>query len=398
MGLQWGDEGKGKIVDYLASGYDAVARFNGGSNAGHTVVIGDRKSTFHLVPSGALKGKQLLIGAGVAADPEVLAQELALLPGDTRGRLLVDSRCTLVTPVDRDLDAMLERGRGAAALGTTKRGIGPSYALRALRLSPRAGDLAAGFDFAPLVSFYSALSLDRTRLDAWAASSRELLRGLTGDVAAKVERITGAGGSVLYEGSQGTLLDLLHGTYPYVTSTHTIASYIPAALGIPPGLAGKPLGVMKCYTTRVGSGPFPSEIGGEDSERLRTLGNEYGATTGRPRRVGWLDLVSLKYAIRLNGVEEVAVTKLDVLSKVDDAKVCVAYKLRGSETTDFQSAMGDLGQAEPVLSSPFSLRGADFEHGLPAEGKRFVSFVEEELGVRVRLVSHGEERSKTIEL
>ncbi|MDG6947455.1 MAG: adenylosuccinate synthetase [Nitrososphaerota archaeon] len=398
MGLQWGDEGKGKIVDYLASGYDAVARFNGGSNAGHTVVIGDRKSTFHLIPSGALKGKQLLIGAGVAADPEVLAQELALLPGDTRGRLLVDSKCTLVTPVDRDLDAMLERGRGAAALGTTKRGIGPSYALRALRLSPRAGDLAVGFDFAPLVSFYSALSLDRTRLDAWAASSRELLRGLTGDVAAKVERITGAGGSVLYEGSQGTLLDLLHGTYPYVTSTHTIASYIPAALGIPPELAGKPLGVMKCYTTRVGSGPFPSEIGGGDSERLRTLGNEYGATTGRPRRVGWLDLVALKYAIRLNGVEEVAVTKLDVLSRVDDAKVCAAYKLRGSETTDFQSAMGALGQVEPVLSSPFSLRGADFEHGLPAEGKRFVSFIEEELGVRVRLVSHGEERSKTIEL
>ena len=398
VGLQWGDEGKGKVVDYLASGYDAVARFNGGSNAGHTVVIGTKRYTFHLVPSGALKGKQLLIGAGVAADPEVLAEELALLPEEARSRLLVDSRCTLVTPVDKDFDAMLEKARGAAALGTTKRGIGPSYAMRALRLSPRAGDLAAGFDFAPLASFYKALSLDPARLDAWAASSHELLGRLTGDVAGRIESIADAGGSVLYEGSQGTLLDLLHGSYPYVTSTHTTASYIPAALGIPPKLAGKALGVMKCYATRVGGGPFPSEIAGEDSERLRTLGNEYGATTGRPRRVGWLDLVSLKYAIRLNGVEEVAVTKLDVLSRMDDMKVCVAYKLNGSETTDFQGAMGALDQVQPVLDSPLSLRGADFDRGLPAEGKRLVSYIEDQLGVRVRFVSHGEERSKTIEL
>ena len=398
MGLQWGDEGKGKIVDYLASGYDAVARFNGGSNAGHTVVIGDQKHTFHLIPSGALKGKRLLIGAGVAVDPAVLAEELALLPADVKGRLLVDSRCTLVNPVDREFDAMLEGTRGAAPLGTTRRGIGPSYALRALRLSPRAGDLVTGFDFGPLASFYRSLSLDSSGLDAWAATSRSLLEGLIGDVAGEVESTADRGGSVLYEGSQGTLLDLLHGTYPYVTSTHTIASYIPSALGIPPKLSGSALGVMKCYATRVGGGPFPSEMTGEEAEKLRALGNEYGATTGRPRRVGWLDLVALKYAIRLNGVEEVAVTKLDVLSKMADVKVCTAYRLNGSETTDFQAATGALDDVEPVLDAPFSLHGADFAAGLPQEGKRLVSFIEDGLGVRVRMLSHGEERSKTIEL
>ncbi|MDG6955960.1 MAG: adenylosuccinate synthetase [Nitrososphaerota archaeon] len=386
------------MVDYLATGYDAVARFNGGSNAGHTVVIGDRKHTFHLVPSGALKGKQLLIGAAVALDPVVLAEELALLPEDAKRRTLVDSRCTLVTPVDRELDAKIEEVRGGAALGTTKRGIGPSYALRALRLSPRAGDLLSGFDFRPLASFYRALSLDPVGLAAWAADAGRLLAGLTGDTGAKVAQIAEAGGSVLFEGSQGILLDLLHGTYPYVTSTHATASYIPSAFGIPPGLAGKPLGVMKCYTTRVGSGPFPSEIAGEESERLRTLGNEYGATTGRPRRVGWLDLVSLKYAISLDGVEEVAVTKLDVLSKMDEVKVCTAYSLNGSETSDFQKAMGALDEAKPVLETPFSMRGASFEGGLPPEGRRLIAFIEERLGVRVRVVSHGEERSKTIEL
>ena len=398
MGLQWGDEGKGKIVDYLAGGYDAVARFNGGSNAGHTVVIGDEKHTFHLVPSGALKGKELLIGAGVAVDPVVLAQELSLLPGEAKERLTVDGRCTLVTPVDKEFDARVEEARGDSAIGTTRRGIGPSYAMRALRLGPRVSDLVAGFDFRALARFYEEYSLDSAPLSAWGADSKKLLEGLAGDVALRVGEVSEGGGKVLFEASQGTLLDLLHGTYPYVTATHTTASYIPAALGIPPRLAGRPLGVMKCYSTRVGAGPFPSEIGGPPAENLRSLGNEYGATTGRPRRVGWLDLVSLRYAVQLNGVEDVAVTKLDVLSKVKDVKVCTAYRLHGTETTDFQRASGHLDEAEPVLESPFSLQGATFEGGLTPGGKEFVRFVEERLGVRVSIVSHGEERSRTIEL
>jgi adenylosuccinate synthase len=398
VGLQWGDEGKGKIVDYLAGGYDAVVRFNGGSNAGHTVVIGPSKHTFHLIPSGALKGKQLLIGAAVAVDPSVLADELALLPGEAKGRLLVDSRCTLVTPVDKAFDSMLEEARGASALGTTRRGIGPSYAMRALRLAPRVCDLLAGFSFEAPSAFYGRLSLDPAPLEAWGRESRSVLDGMAGDVAGRVEDVVAKGGRVLFEGSQGTLLDLLHGTYPHVTSTHTTASYVPSAVGVPPAMAGKALGVMKCYTTRVGNGPFPSEVTGGPAEALRSLGNEYGATTGRPRRVGWLDLVSLRYAIRLNGAEEVAVSKLDVLSRAKEAKVCTAYRVNGSETTDFQRALSDLDEAEPVLEEPVPLHGAEFDGTLPGAWRRFVSFIEDSLGVRVRFLSYGEERSKTVEL
>ena len=385
-------------MDYLAGGFDAVARFNGGSNAGHTVVTGEGRHTFHLVPSGALKGKGLLIGAGVALDPTVLADELSLLPDEARKRLMVDWRCGLVTPVDRRFDAMVEEARGDAAIGTTGRGIGPAYALRALRLAPRVSDLVSGFDLGPLAHFYQALSLDAAGLASWAAESKSLLEGLAGDVAGKVTEITEGGGSVLFETSQGTLLDLLHGTYPYVTATHTTASYIPSALGISPAIAGRPLGVMKCYTTRVGGGPFPSEVSGPLAERLRSLGSEYGATTGRPRRVGWLDLVSLRYAVRLNGVDEVAVSKLDVLSRLGEVKVCTAYRVDGGETADFQRAAGRLNEVEPVLEAPPDLQRASFEGGLSQGGERFIRFIEERLGVRVRIVSHGEERTKTIEL
>lgn len=398
VGLQWGDEGKGKIVDYLAGEFDAVARFNGGSNAGHTVVIGGRKHTFHLVPSGALKGKELLIGAGVVVDPEVLSGELSLLPDETRRRLMVDGRCSLVSPLDKEFDRVLEELRGSAAIGTTRRGIGPSYAMRALRLSPRVSDIIDGFDFEPLLRFYGKQGVGTAGLLGWAEESKRLLSGITGDVGGRIAAIAEKGGSILYEASQGTLLDLLHGSYPYVTSTHTTASYIPAALGIGPSLAGKPLGVAKCYTTRVGGGPFPTEISGDLAETLRGVGNEYGATTGRPRRVGWLDLVALKYAIRLNGSKEIALTKLDVLSQIRELKVCTAYRHEGSESTDFQSSLGRLDEVEPVYESPPPIHGAKFEGPLPADGRKFLGWLERELDVKVALLSYGEERSKTIEL
>jgi adenylosuccinate synthase len=385
-------------VDYLADGFDAVARFNGGSNAGHTVVIGESRHTFHLIPSGALKGKELLIGAGVAVDPAVLTEELSRLPKSARGRLLVDGRCSLVTPVDKEFDAKLEEARGSSAIGTTKRGIGPSYALRALRLGPRISDLFAGFDFGPLSRFYETYSLDSGGVSRWGEEARKLLEGITGDVGARVTEISKGGGDVLFEASQGTMLDLLHGTYPFVTATHTTSGYIPSGLGISPALSGEPLGVMKCYATRVGSGPFPSEIKGQPGEELRELGREYGATTGRPRRVGWLDLVALRYAIELNGVKEVAISKVDVLSKVKDARFCTAYRFRGAETGDFQKASGHLAEVEPVLEAPIPFNGATFDGALSKEAKRFVKFIEETLDVRVRMISYGEERSKTIEL
>jgi adenylosuccinate synthase len=386
------------VVDYLAGKYDAVARFNGGSNAGHTVVIEGRKHTFHLIPSGALKGKDLLIGAGVAVDPVVLGEELSILPEDVKRRLVVDDRCSLVSPMDKELDAVLEEMKGPSAIGTTRRGIGPSYAARALRLSPRVSDLMRGFDFAALARFYEKLSVDSSGIISWSEKSRLLLVGLVGSASSRITEITERGGSVLFEGSQGTLLDLIHGSYPFVTGTHTTASYIPASLGIPPSAVGESLGVMKCYTTRVGGGPFPTEVKGPLAESIRSIGNEFGATTGRPRRVGWLDLVSLRYSIALNGSKSIVVSKLDVLSQIKDFKVCVAYSHEGAETADFQKALGHLDEVEPVYESPLTLHGASYDGGLPEEGKRLVDYLERELRVDVSMVSHGEERSNTIEL
>jgi adenylosuccinate synthase len=386
------------VIDYLAGRFDAVARFNGGSNAGHTVVIGGVRHTFHLIPSGALKEKELLVGAGVAVDPVILAEELSQLPPEARKRLTVDGRCSLVSPLDKELDSSIEEMRAGSPIGTTRRGIGPSYAARALRLSPTVSDLLAGFDFAPLSKFYRKFALDPTGLSGWADDSRRLLGGMVGDVSARIGGVVARGGSVLFEGSQGTLLDLLHGSYPFVTSTHTTASYIPASLGIPPSMSGEALGVTKCYATRVGGGPFPTEVTGPLAEGLRSIGKEFGATTGRPRRVGWLDIVALRYAIGLNGAKEVAVSKLDVLAQVKESKACIAYAYQGSESEDFQGALPHLGEVKPVYEEAPPLQGADFAGGLPPQGKKFVQYLEERLNVKVTLVSHGEERSKTIEL
>jgi adenylosuccinate synthase len=398
VGLQWGDEGKGKLVDYLAGQYDAVARFNGGSNAGHTVVIGQERHTFHLIPSGALKGKELLIGAGVALDPVILRDEFSLLPEKIRERLLIDGRCTLVSPYDKELDICLEEMRGNSPIGTTRRGIGPAYAMRALRLALRASDLLGNPDFSAPSRFYSQFGLDPAGFPAWVEEAKRVVAPLVGDVSSRVIDIGHSGGSVLFEASQGTLLDLLHGSYPHVTSSHTVVSYIPAGLGIPPSQAGEPLGVVKCYTTRVGEGPFPTEIKDNVSDQIRSVGSEYGATTGRPRRVGWLDLVALRYAVRLNGVKNIAISKLDVLSEVKEFLACVAYRYLGSETGDFQRSLGHLHDIEPVYESPFSMHGARYDGVLPVQAKKLVEYLETGLGVRVSLVSHGEERSRTIEL
>ena len=339
-----------------------------------------------------------MIGPGVAVDPFVLRDEMALLPDSAKKKLVVDGRCGLVSPLEKAFDRKLEEARGSSAIGTTMRGIGPSYAMRALRLSPRIHDLLRGFDFKPLLTFYGNFGLDDASLASWEKEAIALLRPLTGDVSERVTGICDKGGRVLFEASQGTLLDLLHGTYPYVTSTHTTVTYIPASIGVAASYNGEPLGVMKCYSTRVGGGPFPTEESGPVAERIRSIGSEYGATTGRPRRIGWLDMVALKYALKLNGVKELAVSKVDVLSRVDEFKVCVAYEIGGSEVRDFQRSLPDLAEAKPVYESPFSMRGADFSDGLPPQGKLLVDYLEKELKVRVILVSHGEERSKTIEL
>ena len=400
VGLQWGDEGKGKIVDYYADRFRAVVRYNGGSNAGHTIVINGRTFVFHLLPSGSLKSKKLLIGPGVALDPLILEDELTMLAKEGgQADLTVDARCTLVTPLEKEMDSFIEGLRGAEAIGTTKRGIGPSYAMRALRLTPRAGDLANGeFDLSSAVSFYRSFLKEIPDLGPWKERAKRVLAGRTGDVGGQVMALNEAGHSVMFEGAQGTLLDLAFGTYPYVTGSHTLASYVPAGLGIPASALGDVMGVAKAYTTRVGGGPFPTEDKEEVGERIRREGKEYGATTGRPRRVGWLDLVALKYAVKLNGARAVAISKMDVLANVKESKVCVAYRLNGSELGDFQKSLGHLDEVEPVYQSKYSLYGAEFGRTLPAQAKRLIDYLEDELRVKVKMVSYGEERSRTIEL
>lgn len=399
VGLQWGDEGKGKIVDFYADRFEAVVRYNGGSNAGHTIVIGGRTFVFHLLPSGFLKKKRLLIGPGVVLDPITLNEELNLVRregGDAN--LLIDERCTLVTPFEKEMDVFIEGLRGSDPLGTTKRGIGPAYAMRALRLSPRAIDLVRGtFDAKSVTAFCGSFMKNLPDLGSWKQDSKKVLEGRVGNVGQEIMELNEGGHSVLFEGAQGVLLDLIYGTFPYVTGAHTIASYVPAGLGIPNSSLGDVMGVAKAYTTRVGTGPFPTEMIDETGETIRKEGKEYGATTGRPRRVGWLDLVGLKYAVKLNGVSELALTKLDILTKVKEMKICVAYSIDGEETASFSRALPELSAVKPVYQEMPSFFGVEMSgRSLPRIAESLVEFLEEELKVKVTLVSTGEERSATL--
>jgi adenylosuccinate synthase len=394
IGLQWGDEGKGKIVDYISGNCAAVVRFNGGSNAGHTVVKDGKKYVFHLLPSGAARGKEMILASGVAVDPIILSEEI----GKVSGKILIDSRCSVVTPYDKKLDEIIEEKRGSLALGTTRRGIGPSYAMRALRLEPRVCDILANdFNFEALATFYDMMHINGN-LQEWIEYSRNVLKGIEGDSGARVVELNEKGEEVVFEGSQGSLLDIMHGSYPYVTSSHTLSTYIPLSLGLSKDIIGDTIGVMKCYATRVGSGPFPSEEKGVLAEEIRRIGNEYGATTGRARRIGWLDFVSLKYAVRMNGVKEVAITKVDVLSKIRQLKICRSYSVDGEEISDFFKAIPRLDDAKAELEGMDSLHGYDFSIGMRGALKKLIELIEEELKVSVRLVSYGEERSETFEL
>jgi adenylosuccinate synthase len=388
------------VVDYLSDRFEAVARYNGGSNAGHTVVVGGNRYRFHLVPSGAVKGKKLLIGAGVALDPVILKGELELLSNMGVGAdLLVDGRCSLVSPLEKEFDGFLERLRGASAIGTTRMGIGPAYAARALRMSPRAMDLfSRRFDFQHMLRFYRGVLGKRADLKPWLRLARTLLRTRLGDVSAAVSSINEGGGAVLFEGAHGAMLDLQHGTYPYVTSSSTISSYAPTGLGLPPGATKNVIGVTKAYATRVGAGPFPSERRGRLADKIREVGKEFGTTTGRPRRIGWLDLVALKYAVRMNGAAELALSKIDVLSKVRNPQVCVAYSLAGSESDDFYRFMGNLDGVRPVYHTLPSFYGAEFRDGIPSAARKLIDTIEHTTGATVKLLSYGEERRRTVEL
>lgn len=415
IGAQWGDEGKGKIVDWLAERADVVVRFQGGHNAGHTLVVGDKVYKLSLLPSGIVRGTPSVIGNGVVLDPWALRDEIEKLRGQgidvTPDTLKIADTCPLILPFHRDLDALREDASGAGKIGTTRRGIGPAYEDKVGRRAIRVCDLAHLDELGPqldrLAAHHDALRagfgeppIDRDRL---VKDLREIA-GFVLPFAAPVWRMLhearGRGRRILFEGAQGVLLDIDHGTYPFVTSSNTVAGTAAAGSGLGPNAVGFVLGIAKAYTTRVGSGPFPSEQDNEVGERLGTRGREFGTVTGRKRRCGWLDAVLLRQSVAVSGITGIALTKLDVLDGFDEIQVCTGYKLRG-ETLDYYPAnAADQAGVEAVYETMpgwhESTAGARSWAELPAAAIKYIRRVEELIQCPVALVSTSPEREDTI--
>jgi adenylosuccinate synthase len=413
VGAQWGDEGKGKIVDLLAQESDLVCRYQGGPNAGHTIVVGDETYKIRQIPSGIVAGKPSAIGAGCVVDPAVLISELDQLEArglPTKGLLFLSGNAHLVMPWHVALDGARERRLGNLQIGTTRRGIGPAYADKATRIGIRVQDLLAGKILRQKLELAVAeknVWLERVYgLEPFAVEEvvetqlvhAERLGPYVADTSLLVDGALRAGQRVLFEGAQGTLLDLDHGTYPFVTSSSPIAAGAAVSFGIGPNRIDSVLGVAKAYVTRVGEGPFPSEIEGPAHDRVRELGNEFGTVTGRERRCGWLDLVALRFAVRVNGITSLALTKLDVLSAFAELPVCVRYRLPdGTETEEFPAHQTDFHHCRPVFEV---LPGweRELEDELPAAAQGYVEFVERSLGVPVSLVGTGAARERVLAL
>lgn len=420
VGLHWGDEGKGKIVDLLAAGHDAVVRYNGGANAGHTVVVGDEKYALHLVPSGILyPGKLAVVGNGVVVDAEQLLREIEELEG--RGvcteSLVVSSRAHVVAPYHKLEDEVREQilagGDSKAAIGTTKRGIGPCYADKAQRATAiRIGDLlrpeslrakletVCKFKRTRLADIDAGDALDPAALTARLAAVGEKLRPRVRDTTYLLHDMLGEGKRILFEGGNATLLDVDHGTYPFVTSSNCTTLGISTGTGVPGRRLDRVVGIMKAYCTRVGAGPMPTELEDATGELLRERGNEYGTTTGRPRRCGWLDLVATRYSVMINGVTEVALMLFDVLAGFDELKVCTAYEIGGERTDRFLPDAVDLEGVRPVYETLAGfgeeITGAKSWDDLPRNAQQYVRFVEGFLGVPVTIISVGPGREQTL--
>jgi adenylosuccinate synthase len=411
VGAQWGDEGKGKIVDLLAQSSDVVCRYQGGPNAGHTIVRDGETFKLHHVPSGILYGdKVCVVGAGCVVDPALLVDEIDELEsrGISTAGLRISGNAHLIMPWHVAIDSASERRLGRLHIGTTKRGIGPAYADKAARLGIRVQDLldpkilrqkvetALAEKNRVLDRVYGVEELDGERLAGDLEECARRLRSYVADTSLLVDRALKEGRRVLLEGAQGTLLDLDHGTYPFVTSSNPIAGAAATGIGIGPTRIDSVLGVAKAYVTRVGEGPFPTEIEGPNQDRVRELGEEYGTTTGRERRCGWLDLVALRFAVRVNGMTSLALTKLDVLSAFDEIPVCVRYRLPdGSETDEFPEHQSDFHHAQPVYER---LRGwrEPVEDELPEPARRYVDFVERALELEVGMIGTGADRARVV--
>ncbi len=414
VGAQWGDEGKGKIVDLLAQSSDLVCRYQGGPNAGHTIVVAGETYKIRQIPSGIVAGKPSAIGAGCVVDPAVLIVELDELRGrghPTDGLLHVSGNAHLIMPWHVALDGARERRLGHLQIGTTRRGIGPAYADKATRIGIRVQDLldpkilrqklelAVAEKNVWLQRVYELEPFDVDEVIASHLAFAERLAPFVSDTSLLVDRALRAGEQVLFEGAQGTLLDLDHGTYPFVTSSSPIAAGAAVSFGIGPNRIDEVVGVAKAYVTRVGEGPFPSEIEGEAQDRVRELGREFGTVTGRERRCGWLDLVALRFAVRVNGITSLALTKLDVLSEFDELPVCVRYRLEdGTETGELPAHQSDFHHCRPVFETLAGWRSEIGSESLPGAAREYVSFVEDALEVPVTLVGTGASRDRVLSL
>lgn len=417
VGAQWGDEGKGKVVDILSEYADCIVRYQGGNNAGHTVVIGDERIILHLLPTGILHpGKKCIIGNGVVVDPEALIEEIeevkrrGYLKDDSD--LIISDRAHLILPYHKRLDKVKEGLRGKGRIGTTGRGIGPSYEDKVARCGIRCGDLLQEEVFRQKLksnlhekNYYFIHFLRERGYEVYEIYNRclelrERLKGYITDTSIYLNKAIKEGKSVLFEGAQGTLLDIDHGTYPYVTSSSTVGGGACVGAGIGPTLIDKVIGISKAYTTRVGEGPLPTELKGEMGDRLRDIGLEYGATTGRPRRCGWLDIVALRHSVMINSLSGIVLTKLDVLSGIDRLFICTAYEYKGERIYNFPADIHILNNCTPVYEEmdgwQESLNGITSFDKLPYNAKRYIRRIEELIETEVVMLSFGAKRKEAL--
>ncbi len=409
LGLQWGDEGKGKIVDYLADKYDIIARFQGGPNAGHTLVIDGKKSVLHTIPSGIFQQNCInIIGGGVVIDPITLLGEIRKLEADNvpvKERLFISLRANLILPTHKILDAASEAAKGKQKIGSTLKGIGPTYMDKTGRNGLRIGDIITpnfkeryltlkSKHIAILKQYDFEYSIEE---DEWFNAIEALKEYSFVNEVYLIDNALKEGKKVLAEGAQGSMLDIDFGTYPFVTSSNTITAAVCTGLGVSPKKIGEIIGITKAYCTRVGSGPFPTEEDNEVGERLRKEGGEFGATTGRPRRCGWIDLPALKYTCLINGVTKLVVTKADVLNSFGDFKVCTTYQYDGKITNEIPFRL-DRTDITPNYTTLNGWGDVDFQSGIPKELSNYVDFLEDYLKITVSIVSVGPERNQLIDL
>ena len=418
IGTQWGDEGKGKLVDLLTEQAAAVVRFQGGHNAGHTLVIDGKKTVLHLIPSGVLhEGVQCLIGNGVVLCPEALLKEINILEASgvpVRNRLKISEACALILPVHVAIDQAREIARGDKAIGTTGRGIGPAYEDKVARRGLRAGDLLNTEEFAKrlkdlvdyhnfmLVNYYQVEAVDYDEILNNTLALAEHIKPMLTDVGEDLQAFQQQGCNIMFEGAQGALLDIDHGTYPYVTSSNTTAGGAATGTGVGPLAIDYVLGITKAYSTRVGNGPFPTELDDSYGEHLGVKGHEFGATTGRKRRCGWFDAVSMRKSAQLNSLSGICLTKLDVLDGLDKIGICTAYKINGVITEIAPLGADQYAACEPIIEEMPGWEGVtagvtDFDK-LPEGAKAYIARIEALVGVKVSILSTGPERNETIVL